>query len=70
MYAQSSDGGTNTGAGALCHLRHWRCAYAYAAATNLLGIEGGEFNTFTEAGSSAKHGSISIVGCQQATRAQ
>ena len=25
-------------------------AYAYAAATNLLGIEGGEFNTFTEAG--------------------
>jgi hypothetical protein len=69
MLAQSGDGGTNTGAGALGAIFGvGGAAYAYAAATNLLGIEGGEFNTFTEAGSSAKHmAGISIVGCQ-ATR--
>jgi len=69
MLAQSGDGGTNTGAGALgAVFGIGGAAYAYAAATNLLGIEGGEFNTFTEAGSSAKHmAGVSIVGCQ-ATR--
>jgi hypothetical protein len=69
MLAQSGDGGTNTGAGALGAIfGTGGAAYAYAAATNLLGIEGAEFNTFTEAGSSAKHmAGISIVGCQ-ATR--
>jgi len=69
MFAQSGDGGTNTGAGALGAIfGAGGAAYAYAAATNLLGIEGAEFNTFTEAGSSAKHmAGISVVGCQ-ATR--
>lgn len=69
VYAQDDDNGTNTGAGALGAIFGiGGAAYAYAAATNLLGIEGAEFNTFTEAGSSAKHmAGISIVGCQ-ATR--
>lgn len=69
MFAQAGDGGTNTGAGALGAIFGiGGAAYAYAAATNLLGIEGAEFNTFTEAGSSAKHmAGISVVGCQ-ATR--
>lgn len=69
MYAQSGDGGTNTGAGALgAVFGAGGAVYAYAAATNLLGIEGAEFNTFTQAGSSAKHmAGISVVGCQ-ATR--
>lgn len=69
MLAQSGDGGTNTGAGALGAIFGMGGAvYAYAAATNLLDIEGAEFNTFTQAGSSAKHmAGISIVGCQ-ATR--
>ena len=64
--AQSGDNGTNTGAGALGTIFGiGGAAYAYAAATNLLGIEGAEFNTFTQAGSSAKHmAGISIVGCQ------
>ena len=68
-YAQSADNGTNTGAGALGAIFGiGGAAYAYAAATNLLDIEGAEFNTFTETGSSAKHmAGISIVGCQ-ATR--
>jgi hypothetical protein len=69
VYAQDDDNGTNTGAGALGAIFGiGGAAYAYAAATNLLGIEGAEFNTFTETGSSAKHmAGISIVGCQ-ATR--
>ena len=68
-YAQSGDNGTNTGAGALGAIFGvGGAAYAEAAATNLLGIEGAEFNTFTQAGSSAKHmAGISVVGCQ-ATR--
>lgn len=66
MYAQSADNGTNTGAGALgAVFGIGGAVYAYAAATNLLGVEGAEFNTFTEAGSSAKHmAGISVVGCQ------
>jgi hypothetical protein len=69
MLAQSGDNGTNTGAGALGAIFGiGGAAYAYAAATNLLGIEGAEFNTFTQAGSSAKHmAGLSVVGCQ-ATR--
>lgn len=69
MLAQSGDNGTNTGAGALGAIFGLGgAAYAYAAATNLLDISGGEFNTFTEAGSSAKYMSgISVIGCQ-ATR--
>ena len=69
ILAQSGDNGTNTGAGALGAIFGiGGAAYAYAAATNLLGIEGAEFNTFTQAGSSAKHmAGISVVGCQ-ATR--
>lgn len=69
MLAQSGDGGTNTGAGALGAIFGLGgAAYAYAAATNLLDISGGEFNTFTETGSSAKYISgIAVVGCQ-ATR--
>lgn len=66
MLAQSGDGGTNTGAGALGAIFGMGGAvYAYAGATNLLGIEGAEFNIFTQAGSSSKHmAGISIVGCQ------
>lgn len=69
MLAQSGDGGTNTGAGALGAIfGAGGAAYAYAAATNLLDIVGAEFNTFTETGSSAKYISgIAVVGCQ-ATR--
>ena len=69
VLAQSGDNGTNTGAGALGAIFGiGGAAYAYAGATNLLGIEGAEFNTFTQAGSSAKHmAGISVVGCQ-ATR--
>lgn len=68
MLAQSGDGGTNTGAGALGAIFGVGGAvYAYAAATNLLDITN-EVNTFTETGSSAKHmAGFSIVGCQ-ATR--
>jgi len=68
MLAQSGDGGTNTGAGALGAIFGLGGAvYAYAGATNLLDITN-EVNTFTEAGSSAKHmAGLSIVGCQ-ATR--
>ena len=68
MLAQSGDGGTNTGAGALGAIFGLGGAvYAYAAATNLLDITN-EVNTFTQAGSSAKHmAGLSIVGCQ-ATR--
>lgn len=41
MYAQSGDNGTNTGADALGAIfGAGGAAYAYAAATNLLGIEG------------------------------
>lgn len=69
MYAQSGDNGTNTAAGAKGAIFGMgAAAYAYAAATNLLEINGGEFNTFTEAGSSAKYMTgVSVVGCQ-ATR--
>lgn len=69
MLAQSGDGGTNTGAGALGAIfGAGGAAYAYAAATNLLDIVGAEFNVFTETGSSAKYISgIAVVGCQ-ATR--
>jgi hypothetical protein len=65
-YAFDDDNGTNTGAGALgVVFGMGGAAYAYAAATNLLGVEGAEFNTFTQTGSSAKHmAGVSSVGCQ------
>lgn len=68
MLAQSGDGGTNTGAGALGAIFGLGGAvYAYAAATNLLDITN-ELNTFTQTGSSSKHiAGLSVVGCQ-ATR--
>lgn len=69
MVAQDDDNGTDTAAGALGAVFGGGFAvYLEAAATNLLSVHGAEFNTFTQAGSSAKYISgISVVGCQ-ATR--